>query len=161
MTEIDTQIKGLPEFYKKVDQISRDITGSPMGAAMARATLVVTRDARKAAPVDRGPLRASIVPKVVIRDQVVRGIVGSNLEYAPFQELGTRPFTPPWKPLYEWALRVTKGDRKAAGALAAGARMAIRARGIRAKRFLQNALVDNARRIYRIIGDTVGKIVRK
>jgi len=132
-----------------------------MAAAMGKATLIVTGAARKAAPVDRGPLRASIVPSVVTRDNVVRGIVGSNLVYAPYQELGTRPFTPPWKPLFEWAMRVTKGNRKAAGALAAGARMAIRARGIRAKRFLQNALTDNARRIYQIIGDAVGKIVRK
>lgn len=161
MTELSTTIKGLDEFNKKVEQIQRDISGSPMAAAMGKATLIVTGAARKAAPVDRGPLRASIVPNVAVRDNVVRGIVGSNLTYAPYQELGTRPFTPPWKPLFEWAMRVTKGNRKAAGALAAGARMAIRARGIRAKKFLQNALTDNARRIYKIIGDAVGKIVRK
>ncbi len=128
---------------------------------MGRATLVVTRSARKNAPIDRGPLRASIVPQVVTRDRTVQGVVGSNLVYAPFQELGTRPFTPPWKPLFEWALRKVRGDRKAAGALAAGARMAIRARGIRAKRFLQRALEGNARRIYRIIGNAVGKIVKR
>lgn len=161
MTEIDARIKGLKEFSAKLDQISRDVTGSPMGAAMGRATLVVTRAARKEAPVDRGPLRASIVPQVVIRDKSVSGIVGSNREYAPMQELGTRPFWPPWRPLYEWALRKTKGDRKAAGALAAAARMSIAARGIKAKRFLQRALVDNAQRIYRIIGETVGRIVRR
>lgn len=132
-----------------------------MGSAMARATLVVTRSARKGAPVDRGPLRASIVPEVVFRDKLVRGIVGSNRVYAPYQELGTRPFWPPWKPLYEWARRKLKGDVKGARALAAGARLAISRRGIRAKKFLQNALVENAQRIYRIIGDTVGRIVRK
>lgn len=161
MTEVDSQIKGLKEFYEKVDQISRDITGSTMGAAMARATLLVTRSARKAAPVDRGPLRASIVPEVVIRDKYVKGIVGSNREYAPYQELGTRPFWPPWRPLYEWALRKTKGNRRAAGALARGAQIAISRRGIRAKRFLQSALVENAQRIYRLIGDAVGRIIRK
>lgn len=161
MSEIDAKVDGLKAFYEKLDQISRDVTGSPMGAAMGRATLLVTRHARKNAPVDRGPLRASIVPEVVMRDKIVRGIVGSNIEYAPYQELGTRPFWPPWKPLYEWALRKTKGNRKEAGALAAGARIAIAARGIKAKRFLQNALIENAQRIYRIIGDTVGRIVRR
>jgi len=161
MTEIETRIDGLDEFNKKVEQIQRDISGSPMRAAMAQATLLVARTARMEAPVDRGPLRASITPDVVVRDRVVQGVVGSNLEYAPYQELGTRPFWPPWKPLYEWALRVVRGDKEAAGALAAGARMAIAARGIRAKRFLQRARETNARRIYQIIGDAVGRIVRK
>lgn len=161
MTEIDVKISGLDEFYEKLDQISEDITGRPMGAAMAKATLVVTRAARISAPVDRGPLRASIVPQVVVRDPVVRGVVGSNVAYAPYQELGTRRFNPPWKPIFEWAMRKTKGDRKAAGALAFVARRSIRARGIKPKRFLQNAVIENARRIYKIIGDTVGKIVRR
>lgn len=161
MTEVDVRVQGLKEFYAKLDQIGKDVTGTPMGAAMGRATLVVTRSARKNAPVDRGPLRASIVPEVVIRDKTVSGIVGSNREYAAYQELGTRPFWPPWRPLYEWALRKMRGDRDAAGALAAGARLAIAARGIRAKRYLQRALVDNAQRIYRIIGEAVGRIVRR
>ena len=161
MTELETRVTGLDEFNKKVEQIQRDMSGSPMRQAMGQATLLVVRTARIEAPVDRGPLRASIVPDVIVRDKVVQGIVGSNREYAPYQELGTRPFWPPWKPIYEWALRVVKGDRKRAGALAAGARMAIAARGIRAKRFLQRGLEQNARRIYRLIGDAVGRIVRK
>jgi HK97 gp10 family phage protein len=161
MSEVDAKVEGLKEFYAKLDQIGRDVAGSPMGAAMGRATLLVTRSARLNAPVDRGPLRASIVPQVVIRDKIVSGAVGSNREYAPYMELGTRPFWPPWKPIYEWALRKMRGDKEAAGALAQGARLAIAARGIQAKKFLQRALVDNAERIYRIIGDTVGRIVRK
>jgi hypothetical protein len=106
-------------------------------------------------------LRASIVPEVVIRTNVVQGIVGSNLEYAPHMEFGTRPFRPPWRPLYEWALRKTKGDTKAAGALAAGAILAIQARGIQAKRYLQRAVESNARRVYKIIGSAVRSIIRK
>lgn len=155
------ELKGLKEFQKKMDQIAKDISGSPMASAMGRATLIVTGAARKNAPVDRGPLRASIVPQVVQRDKVVTGIVGSNREYAPYQELGTRPFWPPWRPLYEWALRVTRGDRDRAGALAAGARMAIAARGIKAKRFLQRAIEDNSAKIKRIINEAVGRIVRR
>jgi len=161
MTEIDGKIRGLDQFNAKVEQLQRDMTGSPMAAAMGRATLVVTRSARKNAPVDRGPLRASIVPEVVQRDKIVTGIVGSNREYAPMQELGTRAYWPPWKPLYEWAVRKMRGDRKAAGALAAGARMAIAARGIKAKRFLQRAIEDNSARIKRIIEAAVGRIVRR
>jgi len=161
MTEIDGKIRGLDPFNAKVEQVQRDVSGSPMAAAMGQATLIVTRAARKNAPVDRGPLRASIVPEVVTRDKVVTGIVGSNREYAPYMELGTRPFWPPWRPLYEWAVRKMRGDRKAAGALAAGARLAIAARGIKAKRYLQRAIEDNSARIKRIIEQAVGRIVRR
>ena len=161
MSEVDAKFTGLKEFHAKMEQIGRDVSGSTMGSAMSRATLLVTASARKNAPVDRGPLRASIVPEVVFREKTVTGIVGSNREYAPMQELGTRPFWPPWKPLYEWALRVLRGDRKAAGGLAQGARMAIAARGIKAKRFLQRAIEDNSERVKRIINQALQRIVRQ
>jgi len=161
MSEVDTTVKGYKEFYAKMEQVGRDISGSTMGAAMARATLVVTRSARKNAPVDRGPLRASIVPEVVFREKTVSGIVGSNREYAPYLELGTRPFWPPWQPLYEWALRKLRGDQQGARALAAGARLAISRRGIQAKRFLQRAVEDNAARVRGIIEQALGRIVRQ
>lgn len=161
MTEIDGKIRGLDQFNAKVEQLQRDMSGSPMASAMGQATLVVTRAARKNAPVDRGPLRASIVPEVVQRDKIVTGIVGSNREYAPYMELGARPHRPPWRPLYEWALRKTRGDRKSAGALAAGAILAISRRGLQARRFLQRAIEDNSQKIRRIIESAVGRIVRR
>lgn len=161
MSEVGASVKGLEEFNAKLEQIQRDIAGDPMRAAMAQATLLVTRSARQNAPVDRGPLRASIVPDIVMRDRTVRGIVGSNIEYAPYQEFGTRPFRPPWRVMYAWALRVTKGDQQEASRLAAGAILAISRRGIKPKKYLQRAIVDNAQRIYRIIGDAVRLIVSK
>jgi len=161
MSEVDGTIRGLDQFQAKVDQVQRDISGSPMMTAMGQATLIVTRAARKNAPVDRGPLRASIVPEVVQRDKIVTGIVGSNREYAPYLELGTRPFWPPWQPLYEWALRKLRGDQQGARALAAGARLAISRRGIQAKRFLQRAVEDNAARVRGIIEQALGRIVRQ
>ncbi len=161
MSEIDARVDGLKKFYAKLDQISKDVTGSPMGAAMGKASLIVARSARKNAPADRGQLRASIVPVVVIRDKMVRGVVGSNKKYAPYQELGTPPFSANWGALMEWAMRKTKGNKKSARALAWSAFISIRTKGIEPKRFLQRALVDNARRIFRIVGDTVGRIVGK
>lgn len=145
----------------KMEQVAKDMQGSPFRGGMARATLLVQRDAKRNAPVDRGPLRASITPEVVTTATVVEGIVGSNVKYAPHQELGTRPFWPPWRPIYEWALRKVKGAKQAAGALAHRARISIATRGIQAKRFLQRALEDNAEKVYRILGDTVGRIVEK
>jgi HK97 gp10 family phage protein len=155
------EVNGLEEARAKMEQTAGDLTGDPMKTAMRKATLLVMRDARKDAPVDRGPLRASITPEVAVRDKTVEGIVGSNKVYAPFQELGTPPFTPPWTPIFEWAMRKLKGDRRAAGALTVGVRAAIRARGIKAKRFLQGAVEKNAEKIMNLLGNAVSFIVRK
>jgi len=154
-------VEGLKEVQIKMEQVARDIQGNIFRGGMAKATLLVQRDAKRNAPVDRGPLRASITPEIISGPTVVQGIVGSNLKYAPYQELGTRPFWPPWRPIYEWALRKVRGNRQAAGALAHRARISIATRGIQAKRFLQRALEDNAEKVYQILGDVVGKIVEK
>lgn len=159
--DVKVEVRGLKETQAKMTQVVRDLTGDPMRGAMARATLIVQRDARKNAPVDRGVLRASITPEVAVRANVVEGVVGSNVKYAPYQELGTRPFTPPWMPIYQWALRKTKGDKRSAGALAAAAIISIRARGIKARRFLQGAVEQNAGKIFRLLAGAVGKIVSK
>lgn len=120
---IRVEVEGIEEARMKFDQVARDLSGPPFEDAMHQATLIVTRDAKINAPVDTGRLRASITPEVVTRDTVVQGIVGSNVEYAPFQELGTKYIKP--------------------------------------RRFLYRALVENAERIYRLLGDTVARIVRK
>ena len=158
---IEMDVKGMKEMQAKMTQVARDMRGNLMYGAMSKATLLVQRDARKNAPVDRGPLRASITPEVVVRSNVIQGIVGSNVKYAPYQELGTRPFKAPWTPIFRWAMRKVGGAKKAAGALASVARASIRIRGIKAKRYLQRALEDNADKIYRILGKTVGHIVEK
>ena len=159
---IEMDVKGMKEVQAKMTQVARDMTGHPMKGGMSKATLLVQRDARKNAPVDRGPLRASITPEVVVQSNVVQGVVGSNVKYAPYQELGTRRgHKVPWIPFFRWAMRKVGGAKKAAGALASVARASIRIRGIKAKRYLQRALEDNADKIYRILGKTVGHIVEK
>jgi hypothetical protein len=163
MTKVTT--KGLRETQKKMEQMIRDLrgdAGSPLLSGMAKATLAVEGVAKKNAPVDRGRLRASITPEVrTLAAKQVKGVVGSNLKYAPYQELGTRPFWPPWKPLFEWARRKTKGNLRAAGALAAAARRSIARHGIRAIRYLQNALEDRREQIMRILERAVDDVVRK
>ena len=147
------EIKGLREAQRKMDQVARDLDGPPMVEAMRDATLVVTRSARQNAPVDTGRLRASIVPQVVQHSQIVRGIVGSNVAYAPYMELGTRPHWPPLSALVMWARRH--------GLTAFLVARAIARHGIKARRFLQRALMDNRNKIGEIFSRTVGHIVRK
>jgi hypothetical protein len=55
-------------------------------------------------PVDTG-LYAQSWKMEVLTDMV---LVGNTAPYAPMIEFGTRPFTPPLRPLLEWARRVLK-----------------------------------------------------
>lgn len=84
--EIRLEIKNLRETQRKMERMVKDLRGTPFLQAIRKATLIVERGAKHNAPVDTGRLRASIIPQVTRRDRVVRGIVGSNVEYAPYQE---------------------------------------------------------------------------
>ena len=122
--EVRAEIKGLREAQKKAEQLVRDMHGAPMLTAMRMATLIVQRSARQFAPVDTGRLRASITPDILTRGIEVVGVVGSNVEYAPYQEFGT------------WPLK-----------------------GIQGPRYLRRAIEENADRLFKILGDAVGRIV--
>ena len=91
--EIDVTVKGLGEAQKRAIRVVQDIRGTPLLNAVRDSMLLVTRDAKINAPVDTGRLRASITPEIR-QGKSIDGIVGSNVEYAPYQELGTRFIKP-------------------------------------------------------------------
>jgi HK97 gp10 family phage protein len=86
---ISAEIRGLKETQKGVTRIAQGLRGSPMLQAMRDATMIITAEAKRNAPVDTGRLRASIIPEVR-QGNPIEGVVGSNVEYAPYQELGTK-----------------------------------------------------------------------
>jgi len=150
-SQLRLEIKGLIEAQRKADQVLRDLRGAPFVQAMRDATMVVLRDARRYAPVDTGRLRASIVPDVRrIGDDVV-GIVGTNVDYAPYMELGTRPHFPPVSALMVWARRHHINAFLVA--------RAISRRGLKARPFLSRSLMENSERVFALIGKAVGRIV--
>jgi len=152
MSDIQVEIEGLEELQREMERIVRDLGGEPMVKGMRRATLLVQRDAKLNAPVDTGRLRASITPEVRPHGKTVQGVVGSNVHYAPYQELGTKPHWPPPGALQPWARRHGMPEFLV--------RRAIGLRGTKAIKYLERALTENARAIVRILGDTVGRIVR-
>ena len=86
------EVRGLREAQKKAEQLLRDVDGgSEILKAVRDSLMMVQRGAKKPPrmPVDTGRLRASITPSIVQIANSVQGIVGSNVEYAPYQELGT------------------------------------------------------------------------
>ena len=90
MSEVQLDVRGLEEVQAEMERVARDLAGGPMVDAMRDATLLVQRDAKINAPVDTGRLRASITPEVRPFGDTIQGVVGSNVEYAPYQELGTK-----------------------------------------------------------------------
>lgn len=54
--------------------------------------LRIEADAKRKAPVESGRLRGSIASEAErVSEEVVRAVIGSNVEYAPFVEMGTDP----------------------------------------------------------------------
>jgi len=151
--DIKVEVKGLKEVQKKMEQIVKDIQGGPFTQAMKKATLLVARAAKQNAPVDTGRLRASITPEIRRMTREVHGVVGSNVKYAPFMELGTRPHWPPVSALEVWAARH--------GTSAYLVARAISRRGIQARRYLQRAVEENASKIKDILTRFVAELTRE
>jgi len=118
---------------------------------MRNATLMVSGSARTYAPVDRGILRASIIPEVRTEGKTVIGVVGSNKIHAPFPETGTRPHWPPLAALETWAARH--------GTTAFVVARAIAQRGTRAVHYLQRAFDEHRNSIMELIGRGVDSII--
>lgn len=62
------------------DKLTRNLT---------TACFLVEADAKRNAPVDTGRLRSSIAHRLEKLKNVLRGIVGTRVEYASYQEFGT------------------------------------------------------------------------
>lgn len=140
MSELRLELKGLREEQARMTRIVADLHGEPMLEGMRNATLLVTRDAKRFAPVDTGRLRASITPEVrVSGPTTLQGVVGSNVEYAPYQELGVEP-----------------GPRSLGAKFAASYWHP----GMKGKRFLQRAFENNIRRIVGYLDSAVQAIIR-
>jgi len=157
--EIKAKVTGIEAAVAKMEQVARDMTGPPIFNAIRDATLLVTARAKGKAPVDTGRLRSSIAPEVrVVHGLEVQGIVGSNVVYAPYMELGTGTFVgrpahhPPASKLEVWARR--HGLSAYVVARAIGLRG-----GLEGRRFLHGALEENEGRIKMMIEIAVARTV--
>lgn len=61
----------------------------PSGKFLKRVTTKVTRGAKRRAPVDTGRLRSSIADEMSREGDVLIGRIGTDVEYALHQEMGT------------------------------------------------------------------------
>lgn len=147
---VRVEVRGLREVQANMERTVRELHGAPMLNAFRDCTLIIQRDARIGSPVDTGRLRASITPEVRTEGDDVLGVVGSNVAYAPYMELGTKAHMPPIAALETWARRH--------GTSAFLVARAISRRGIKARRFLQGAFEKNKDRIIKRIERAVKEI---
>jgi hypothetical protein len=66
----------------------------PIGKSMLRLVLKAEGSAKHRCPVDTGRLRGSITHRVEQEENAVVGVVGTNVEYAPYVEFGTERTAP-------------------------------------------------------------------
>lgn len=61
----------------------------PIGKALVRSTVRIEANAKRMCPVDTGRLRASIGRALDRDGRGLVGVVGTDVDYAPYVELGT------------------------------------------------------------------------
>ena len=160
MADVDMDIRGLVELRRKTKQVAEDVHGAPIVRAVRESALLVERDAKIAAPVDRGRLRNSITSEIRASKHLAIGVVGSNVRYAPYMEFGTGTFVgkaphyPPMAAIRTWASR--KGLNAFLVARAIGAKG-----GLEPRLFLTGAFEKNEARIQKKIDDAVSGIVQE
>lgn len=158
--DLKLEIKGMKEFQRYCENVVKDMQGAPMLDGLRKATLIVQRDAKILSPVDTGRLRASITPEIRQIGKETQGIIGSNVVYAPYMELGTgvyaggKPYFPPPEALATWAKR--HGSTGYLVALAI-----FKAGGLKPRKFFQRAIDQNYERIMALIGQAVEDIIKK
>jgi phage gpG-like protein len=138
--KIDIEVQGLIEAQRNAERMIAGLHGAPVLNAMRDSTLKLEREAKlnlvgyqslEVGGVDTGRLRASITPEVSMMGSTVQGVVGSNVEYAPYVEWTTRPHWTSVKNLQVWA------DRHGVNPYVV--KMAIHRRGTIGKKFLTRA----------------------
>ena len=111
----------------------------------------------KASPVDTG-LYAQSWDMTVLEKSV---ILGNTAPHAPIIEFGARPFTPPIKPLLEWAKRVLQDPSQPpeyspeVWRLAKGTQNKIAEQGMKPRYILENAMpmiLENIRKEFEALG---------
>lgn len=146
-------VSELKRVQQELEQKIAETHGSEMLMTMRNMTLMIQRDAKINAPVDTGRLRASITPTVAQMGDTIEGVVGSNVTYAPYMELGTKPHWPPPGALTVWARRHNTEEFVVQRAIAR--------RGTAPRRFLERAFESNLNRIKQMFDGTIRRIVEK
>ena len=143
------EIQGLDAILKRMDAIK---LGQMARRRLNEALLIAERDAKMKAPADTGRLRSSITHEIRETGADLRGVIGTVVPYGRWMEFGSGRFYegpgsskgrhwPPASALEVWAQR----HGIASGYLVARA-IGLRG-GLKPRRFLRNAIMENRAKI--------------
>ena len=144
MTEVRVKIEGLEKLQRRFGA-SGPIVGEEISRAMKASVVYLEGKVKPLTPVNVGRLRSSIT-HAVEKGPGGRtvGMVGSNVVYAPFVELGTKPHWPPFTPISYWVQRKlgVPPAAKEHYAVVRGVQAAIARRGTKAVEMFQKGFED-------------------
>lgn len=102
---IDVTVYGDKEIVDKIKQLEK-LSQEGVVRALKYSLMAVDERARYLSPVDTGRLANSITWVVEKAEYATStnyvGKIGTNVKYAPYQELGTRPHFPPISAIAKW-----------------------------------------------------------
>lgn len=148
MTSVSVRIEGLDKLMRKANRSG--LLGKPLKRFFTASALAVQRNAKKRAPVDTGRLRRSIAYEVHGAAVPMWAKIGTNVEYAPYQEFGTRAHWPPISAMETWGRRHGLNGFLAAKAIAA--------HGVPEQRYMRGGLEDSVPEIRRHLSTAAGHI---
>lgn len=104
--QIGIKIHGLKEYSEALRKMGRDLR-KELRKAIEDSCVDWEREAKRRCPVETGLLRSSITHEVSESGQKIIGAVGTNTEYGPYVEFGTRRIKvgEPEKPRITWAAK--------------------------------------------------------
>lgn len=133
---MSVEFRGLEEVLESLNNLA-DL--DKFEAALGKACALVERDAKQKAPKDSGALRRSIESKIDKDGGEIRGVVFTNLEYAPYVEYGTGLFAESGgRTDVPWAYQDDKGEWHVTS-------------GQKPQPFMRPALDENREQILRIL----------
>jgi hypothetical protein len=100
MPTFEVKVIGVEGLIKKLDS---SLIAAPMQNFLQKSAVTVESKTKENTPVDTGRLRSSITHSMDTATVPLWAKVGTNIKYAPFVELGTRPHFPPIDALRSWA----------------------------------------------------------
>lgn len=91
------KIEGLDSLVKKLNALKANVENA-LKQGIIDASLLVEKDAKLNVKTSTGILRESINHEIITDKKSIVGIIGTNLKYAPYVELGTGPIGEANKP---------------------------------------------------------------
>ena len=144
--KLDINIDWLEDLQK---QYWSDVVKKFLNTAIKKSVLILEWEAKKETPVDRGQLRA----RRQSRFTNLKWVLFNPSKYALFVQFGTKPHTPPRKPIEEYARR--KGINPWA------LRYSIKKKWTKPNDYLWRSIQKAERKIDRVLWNTANILIQK